>query len=724
MPGTLNANLAADKQVRKRLEEDHQFLSLVRRVRDDRKAFNQILMRHYNIWAAERDNSQSYHGRSRTYIATGRRVIENWVQKLKNDLFSSNEWFDVLPLRDSFEDRVEPLKSLFRYYFTKHMQLRRKATPFLRQLVTMGTSPVAVTWKQTSRLTPTLEDVLDAAGEPTGRSERKMEQLIEYLGPTFRVVDLFAFYAYPTTVMNLSDCTLIFEDSLVARDQFKQMARTPLSRSAELGNVVENAEEALKISSGDEARWTYERQRLAEKGFSLHVSDGKNANRPLDMSYCYLKADLDDTGRDWWRINLAGDTVPTLIQKNPFWHGQPPWLCGKFIEVVNEFYGRGLPETFDRLQYALTDTADQANDALTWCMNPIAIVDAYEVQDPSSIRMRPGARWLAKPDAVKFTEPPKETPQIGFQAVSQYIGLINDVSNVAAFSGSGPRLRGKATETATGAQIVQNENLVQVKDVVENIEDAVMVPLLRMSHILSMQCLTTPLILRIAGAAGSDIVEHKLTAADVVGDFDFQWLGSTATQNSQVRVSQMLNFLQLGSRIPPEVLQSQNIEIDFAYLLRSIWGEGMNLPHADRVIRDKVKQKTVDPRIENEIFSVGRGEEVLVSPGDDDDKHMAVHGQMLMEPGLDPAVGARIQLHIQQHQAAKQSKAILAQQQAQAQMMAQAQQASGGQPPGGGAGGGNGNGAAPGVPPANPGRMQQTSGLDDLMRQLPRGGQQ
>ena len=714
---------------------------LIRAVRDDRKPLEQTWLRYYNIWSAIRDQ-QSYAGRSKTYLATGRRLIENWVQKLKRDLFSADPWYSIDALRAQYEPRVAGMMALYQHYFVKEMQLRRHITPWLRQLVIMGTSPVVVPWRYSTRDITVLEEQFDDLTKAsTGRVKEKVERLVDYAGPVWRNVDLFSWYMHPVTVSDLSQAQLIFEEQMTARDTMRRLARTPIVSGRDgygyqYDPVAVAA--AFEYGAGNVAeKFSAERQRLASKGFAGRL-DLRDPNRPLDITEICWQTNFNDfltdadndynpTGTCWWRITLAADHIPLRIQRLPYWSGQPPHFAAKFVEVISEFYGRGLPEVFDRMQYFLNDIADQANDALVWCMNPIAVIDGYEIQDVDSIRMRPGAKWLAKPESVKFAEPPKETPAIGFQAVQQMIALMSDTANVAPYSGvgsAGPRARGRALQTATGAQLLATESLVQIRDVVEHIEDTVLTRVMAHMHMLTQQCLVDPVLLRITGIDGAAMIEKKLTPLDVVGDFQFGWLGSTFTQNQQVRGAQMINFLQIVGSLPPEALASQNAEIDLGALLRAVWTDGMGLRHGDRIIKDKVRAVSVDPTIENELFLVDRGEEVQVAPSDPDDQHLKSHDAFLGDPRLSIQQKLALAGHIRSHVASKLAKQMLQQQRAQQEAMQQA----GGMM--GGPGGPGAPGANPMLPPGggalglpnNPGRLAQTATPADVERKTtPRG---
>jgi hypothetical protein len=715
----VNPNLATDTKLRAKVESE--LLPLVKRVRTDRKQMRETWLRYYWLWACVRDQ-QAYSGRSQTFIGTTRKIIENWTRRIVRDLFpsSTDGWFANKAMRRAFESREATIHTLFQYFFTKHTQLRRQATPWVRQGVTLGTSPVKVVWRHEEREIEMLRDVFDEEGNPTGNWKRVVERVTDFVGPTFRPVDLHAFFVYPVTVQDVNDAEAAWEELLVPRERVRQLAKTPVHPDDDdQGMMFENVEELLELvsttGSSGKARDKFdaEARRLSDKGFT-HRLDMRlpAALRPIDYTELTWKRDLLGTGKPQrWLIGIGADQVPVRIQQVPFWHGRAHWLAMKFLEVQNEFYGHGLPELIDRLNYTLIDVADQATDALVWCMNPITVVDMFAVQDPTSLRMRPGAKWLAQIAGVKFIEPPKETAAVGFQAVSQYRSLMHELADIVPLQGGIPKSRGRAKESTSGMQLAITEAQIDVKEVVESVEVSVMVPFLRMTHSLAQQFMPDKLILQVAGADGASMVEKQITPQDVIGDFEFEWLGSVQSTNLQVRAQQLLTFFGIVSKIPPEVYASQNIEVDLKYLLREIYGTGLGMRGADRVIRDKVKQDALDWRLENELFRNDRAAEVTISEQDNHVEHAEGHYHLLTDPKVPPHLQRAVFKHLRGHVAAQ-----LAQQMLKAQ---QEQQRQLGGAPGGAPGAGNG---ARLKPPLGPGRVAQTTDLSDVLRTLPRAG--
>lgn len=729
MPGTVVAeNLARDPQIVQRVKDE--WLPLTKVVREDRLQQRETWLRYHRIWGVKRDFS-GYEGRTKTYLPIGRKVIENWVRRIKRDLFPDTDWYDIRALRESFERRVPANKAIQGYFFRKQMRLRRSSSPWLRQLVTLGTSPVRHVWRIDERTQRILRDVLDESEQPTGRWEQKVETLVDYLGPTFRPVDLHAFYVWPTTVTDVEDATLAFEDLLVSRDRIEMLGKKPLDpRNAKLGHVYENVPELMRflgeqfemrpggVGTNTE-KFEAQKRRLADKGFTHPVDQRLPASmRPADVAESIWRVDLGE-GVKRYLVAMACDEVVLRVQENPFWHGGMLWLVGKLVEVLGEFYGRGLPEVFEWLQYLANDIAEQSGDALVWSTNPIAVVDAYGVQDPDSLRMAPGAKWLAARNSVQFIEPPQGPAQAGFNAVGMVLGLANEFANVtpAGAVGSAQRGRSRSQQTAAGMQIMVAEGAVDIREVVENLEDQVMEPMLRRNHLLAQQFLTKPVILRLTGVDGATMIDTPVSVGDLLGDYEFEWLGSMAAANQQVRSMQQIQFLALVSKIPPQMLEAEGIKIGLKFLLRDIYGTGLGLRNAERVVADVVRPYSVDWRLENDLFRAGMGAEVFVSERDNHAEHARGHDLVLGDPNLPASVAQQVRAHIEAHVTAGIMQQMSQQQGGLLQALRGMGPGGGGAPPGPN---GNGMGPPPGGMPGGPGRLPQTTSLDDLFRRLPR----
>lgn len=685
-------NLATDAEVRRIWKEELGPGHLTERVRDDRRArLHAKWLRHDRIWHADLGGEHGYHGRLATYLPVGRRVLENWVQKLKADLFPrSGRWFMAEPNSIANEPDVPTIEHLYTR-FLHQMQLKRKTSAGLRQLVTLGTSPRALGWRTSERMIPRLQKAMSNGGPPA--VSEMLVKATDYLGPTYRVVDLFLWYVWPYTVLDVKDATLVFEDLLLDHADILGLANTPVDAAdPEAGMLFEDKKAITQLladldkeqaKSGRSAadKFEAEKERLARRGLRSRTDVmTDDPHRPVDAcrGYWYgtVESDTDEeqdpeTGAmgkveahpRWYQFVVLADELVVQWRRAPWWHLLPDYLATKFIERDNDFYGHSLCDVFDRLQYFTNDIMNQAGDALTWGMNPVVAIDPFAVQDPTSIRFRPAAKWMirAPRESVTFLEPSKESAQVGFVAIQQLIALINDVANVAPFSGAGTggaRSRGRALNTATGMQIVLSENLIQVAEVIENIEGMELNPMLTMVHAMTQQCLDRDQWLRVAGAGGAQ-VEKKVTRADLIGTYDFQWLASASSHNTQVRSQQMLTMLQILARVPPQVFASQNKQVDYAYLVKQIWTVGFEQQDADRLLVDIQPVRSLDPESENQLIVMGRGDEVKVSPADQDQQHLQIHDQVMQDQSVPMDLKAQMFEHMRAHMAGMIAKQLM-----------------------------------------------------------------
>src|SRR5215468_3629990 len=650
-------NLALDPEIQARIRQE--LCPLVNLVRNERMVLRDRWLRYYRIWSLRHD-VQGYRGRTNTYFPVGRRWIEQWVTRLKRDLFPDNEWFACRALREDFEKRVPAKVALQKYWMRRFMRVRRHSLPFLRQLVMYGTSPVRNVWRSIDHMQPVLQDVLDDEGAPTGKTIEQVEKVADFLGPTFEPVDLFAFYVWPVTAAGVDDATLAYEDRCVARAHVQALAAKPLdpANPKKSTHVYENVDELLDLydkaiasrgSSSSGRKYDALAIRLADKGFTAPLDQNLPAAlRPLDLTECSWMADLEGDGAERYLVTLGADSIPLRVQRRPFFHGGTQWLVGKFVEVAEEFYGRGLPEVFDYIQYFVNDLGNQSGDAFVWATNPIAVVDIGAVQDPTSLRMTPGAKWLANPAGVQFTTPPQGAAQAGFTAVQGYVGLADTLVAPTPARPMAPNQQTGAQDSAgLAAQLA--DSAVDLRAVIESLEDEVMVPLLERSDILTQQCLDRDIILKVAGRDGLELVEHPITVADLVGEYEWEWLGTTTAQNQQVRAQQMIQGVALMSQIPPDQIAAEGLTVDWRYIVEQYWSLGLGLPNADRVFKSTGRHEPQDWRWENALARVNRAAELQVSPADNHIEHVQGHQTAADNSALTDDAQAYLQKHIQDH---------------------------------------------------------------------------
>src|SRR5262249_59589398 len=145
-----------------------------------------------------------------------------------------------------------------------------------------------------------------------------------------------------------------------------------------------------------------------------------------------------------------------------------------------------------------------------------------------------------------------------------------------------------------------------------------------------------------------ELVEHPITVADLVGEYEWEWLGTTNALNQQVRAQQMVQGISLLIQVPQDQLGAQGVTIDWPYVLRTFWSVGLGLPDADRVVRT-AKLEPSDWRWENALARVNRADELRVSPQDDHTAHVQGHQHALESGSLSEDAVLSLTTHIHHH---------------------------------------------------------------------------
>jgi hypothetical protein len=244
------------------------------------------------------------------------------------------------------------------------------------------------------------------------------------------------------------------------------------------------------------------------------------------------------------------------------------------------------------------------------------------------------------------------------------------------------------------------DSAVDLRAIVEHLEDDVFVPLLERSDILTQQCLDRDIILKVAGADGVTLLEQPISVADLVGEYEWEWLGTTAALNQQVRAQQMVQGIALLAQIPQEQLAAENLQVDWGYIVRTFWSVGLGLPDADRVVTKTGPPPPSDWRYENALVRVERSGEIQVSPQDDHVAHIQGHTALLDHPGLREAGRTALRAHIQDHVSFAIAAEVRALQEAIGTLAGPGMMPGGGPPAPGGPGPG-----PPGVPPLGGGGL-------------------
>lgn len=703
-------NLASDNDFREKVENE--LWGLLQPIRDNRVGKEEAWKRYYKIFNCQFDNF-SYQGMSKIYIAALRNASETFVSAIVRDLFPNGQWFKVKSNPHVIEDlRAEMLQALFEFFYTKNMTLKSDSLPYIRQLVMYGTSPGKLTWKDIDR------EIMAAvlAQKSSGENYRKIikKTVKAFYGPYFRPVDLFNFFAWPETANNIDEAEIVFEDMEMTLAHVMALTRTPINESNPDLGMVYHADpgdmDFFGQASRDQQKYNARKERLRDKGITKDPSDrwNKLAADRRNLTEIYWQRDLDGTGVKSWLITMINDSRAVRIQENPFNDKEPPYLVPRFLRVIGEFYGRSMYESSDRLQYMFNDLTNQTLDSVRYRLNPVTIIDPVKVRFAQSIKRHPGARFLMDPSGF-MESAPVDVAATGFGAMNTIYGMIHDTSGAGAAMQGIPAARGRGRQQNTAAGMAQGlqQSSMPLENIVEDLEEQFTKRLLRKTYNLTTQYMDEPILCRILGRDGA-LLSKPVDVVDVIGDYEYDWMGVVTARNRLITGQQMLNFLNIARSFPPEVMQDLNWE----YIIKKTWTDTFGMRDSNEVFLSQKKMFSVDPEFEFDLLMENR--DVVVSPADDDLKHMEDHMfRMDKIPQSKPLLLEKWNKHIDDHMAAAAAKEQARKQAIMVQRIKQAQDLMAGNPQQGGKGGSSAQGQrnAPQNQPTGGGMMGAAQSL-------------
>jgi len=629
-------NYAEDEKIREQFRA--KFFPSYRACKDNRQVMDLNMIRWHKIWSMQRADFQGYFGRADLKHAPPRRAVETVARKLHQTILPDNDYFSILakPGLGGATDRgAEATESLMKHFFEGPSKLKVKAIPFFRQLTMLGTGIIKSDWEK---------KIIKK------RFRGKLKDVTVKNNPLIRPVDIFRFYVFPWNIWFLDDAMMTFEEFTENESYIKYMT-----------------DEGFFIKDHDLTPFTKYRYdqhtRLMTEGHndpSLYT----NHNQKLyNLVESYGTLEIEGEERAIMGITDEYGKV-AMISDNPFDHCEHPYSLGQYVmNQVPFIWGQGIIEIIESLSCELNDIANQMMDNKTMALNPIAVIDPMKARDHASFKFSPMAKWLIEPDAVKFMVPP-DLSAAGLQAFQLVKNEILEASD--AVPNMPPQMRGVG-RTVSRDRAVSVEMASELSEFIRQttltFED-----LIRKTHSNIQQNITEEQYVRILKKDSKSFHVMKITPDDIIGDYDFQWLGSNRTSLDRMQTQQLINMLRIA-------LAGQ-AKFDVNYLIRKILREGFNFSDADQIMGSEDAQTSIDQDIENILLKLGRY--VPISPADDDQKHLQdlqeEFGDQNSWTDLGDQIGECVKDHANRHIGGMQAKQQVAQRASQ-QAMQEAMQA-------------------------------------------------
>lgn len=522
--------------------------------------------------AMEMSEKAKYKGETEVYLPTFINALETRTAHVKKASFPTDSYMDVLALKEETPEDIQQRdanKAWMKRQIETNAKLRSNFGSFVRNTLAYGFGVIKGYW----------EDCLKQQKKGKYAND-KIASILNAKKKTYsgkckvKTVNNFSFYAYPLSVDNLDQCTIVFEDiqlskqfvlNMIAKgywneDDVHYGASNTETETERQKNLIDNTKTSQTAISGGVGGDLGSYTEVSEVWFSM----------VLDKKYHDAEtiANGDHLDPVPMKAVICGTNILD-IQENPFNHGKHPYLCKKLTDTPDVLVSPGYGKWVMKSQFLVNDLVNQLNDNGIYGLNPIIIRDPTKMAGHSlSQTISPGAIFDGEKDCITFERPDVNGIQWGAQMLDRAMSTVNDTIAPPILQGSST---GGAGKTATGAQLLQANTKTDIQDFNEDLEQQILIPLMEMFHSLGQQFENEDMFLAITGKE-----KVKFTPGMLAMDLSWQWVASSQSINQQVRAQQMQLFLQ--SILNPEVIQMLQMQgkiINIEPILRKMWEDGL-----------------------------------------------------------------------------------------------------------------------------------------------------
>ena len=504
---------------------------------------------YYEEWRTWHDlyrnipKSKKYAWQSNIFIPMTMSKVETAISNLQGVLFSLNPPFEVKPREGNDAVQADLIKKLIAYQFDVSGTILT-FTDFLRNLCIYGTAISKVIWdvKIEDRVEwmDVYEPYIDIFGMQIGnkfvgqRPQEKKKQV--YACPKMINCNIADIFPDPSAI-EIQDGWIIHRTRrsldylLQMHKNFPEVYNSEvLKLTDEDATEQQDAKEEIESNMG----------RLTKP--SVSRTKGEGAIELLERWGLYPVKDETGTRLVPYLMTVANGKYLIRDGKNPYWHGQNPFIKATYVNNPNEFYGIGIPEILEDLQNNLNEIINQRNDNISFAMNLPAIAPRGSGLNQKNYVMMPGKLFTPEDsvDSLKFLEIQNVTRD-SFGHTQSIEKWAQEVTSVVP-AGMGVHSAGQ-TDTASGIALLQRASGERFITIARNIEAKAFKELVRFFYQLDYQFVEQDEMISVAGEKGQQWI--KVSPDIIRRDYDFVPAGVFTMENKQGKSLRMIQFYNI-----------------------------------------------------------------------------------------------------------------------------------------------------------------------------------
>ena len=652
----------------------------------------------WDIFNCELGPSQFYTGNAQAFVPIVHDAIEARKTRFVNQVFPQSGRYVEVVTDD--EELPTALLALVDHY-VEFARLRVDVLPALFKHGDIeGQWSVYIDWTERTRyVTRRVRKPLDlgdgntvpqdALAEDDGVEDIE-EEIVKDFGPTVEVILDNDLMILPNIADTVDEALYRYGGSVtILRRWSEEMVRQKIAAE----EIEEEAGEELITRMKGVADGVQK----DEKKAMADAAGVKTAGKYALVYETWKVIDVDDAKR-LTRTYYAGEKLVLSCRLNPFWCDLCPLLSVAVDKIGGSVKGISKVKAVAPLQYMANDFLNEGADSASYALMPIIATDPLSNPRVGSMVVDLGAVWEVDPTKTKFMEFPK----LWQDALGLVQALTQQIFQTLSVNPSMISQRSQAKKP-TQAEIAAEQaiDMLATADVIMPFEAGILTPMVQRFVEYDAQFREEALWVKAFGRQGQKSAMEQIPPQQMGNKAYFYWYGVEQARSAQ-QMQQQISFMNVLMQIPSDKLKGRIIDMVpvIERAVENVFGPRLG-PQVFKPISDVMG---MPPEQENQLLL--EGNDLPVSPADDDRAHLMAHQQALVQARDAHAVQA-IRQHMFKHTVQMGQKNAAA--------AAQAQQ--GGQP------GGQSGGPRPGAQNTMPRGGQAPAGAvhsDNMPLSMPR----
>lgn len=530
-----------DQQIELKRELGSRLIDQIVGIRQRRKTVEENWLRNHRTWMnsnLERHFRSSDTSPTDYNIPAGRRALERTVVRTAKLLTPNVKWFELSPMNEGSEEKADNVDKFMSYVLRKRIKSRSNINQLCRSVGLYGLCHLK-----------------------TGVTVQNGN-----VWPSQRAVDVFSYYTFPETASTADEQELCFEDFLFSFEKYRSLAARNIMGLEEIA--------AKDLTTPD---WPYHlTERLAYQGLTSPAQDvstsldrvGKElqaaGNSFVSMTELWLPKN-DSLYQVYIVWNLqGGPVIKSFVQSE---YDAPLYRSVVHRALPGELYTNSSMDDISELNTMHNDSFNKFMEAVDRAAGYSA-VNVDQLSRTDQLKTKPGYLLKVNGDPreiIMHVSPPDTSAEI-LRSVQVQLGLINSLGGNGTIAEGQPGRNMPRSGQAVGSLI--NLGMADIQDVAELIEQEVLTPSLSDIYKVAAQFIPDHQLMRIPGGKG--LYGSILKKQQIIGDYEFEWVGSLQFQDESQNAQRMMIWLNLIPTLAP-LLQQQGHMFNTVELVKLIW---------------------------------------------------------------------------------------------------------------------------------------------------------